>query len=146
MACVYKITHIPTGLIYIGFTRYTAEVRWAGHIKLAECGAFKSSNISLAIRLSGKNQFRVDTLEDDLPEDEAKKREVFWIKHFKAQKPGVLNGNVGARKKSELVKLARRETQLARKARKARETQIAQTVWKAAQAERATRRAAPVPT
>lgn len=59
MACVYLITS-PSGKQYVGMTRFTAEKRFAAHVRTARFGA--KNTFSKAIRKYGEDSFSIKTL------------------------------------------------------------------------------------
>lgn len=84
MGLIYMRTS-PSGGRYVGKTIYTEESRWAGHCAEARCSITHSWNIILnkAIRKYGEDNFSVEILEDNIPEDKLNDREIYWIENKK---------------------------------------------------------------
>lgn len=78
---VYKITNTVNNKIYIGLTNKSLQKRWKTH-----CNSAFSKNdpcvFHKAIRKYGEDSFKKEILESDLTEDEAKEKEIFYIKKF----------------------------------------------------------------
>lgn len=90
---VYAITHISSGMRYVGCTRVGLERRWQTH--LASVNSDQMSPFYEAIRLHGPDAFRREVLETFRDRLEAYDREVqmmhilgtFWPNGFN-RKPG----------------------------------------------------------
>lgn len=78
---VYKITNKNNGKVYIGLTNKTLQKRWRAH-----CNSAFSENDSYvfhkAIKKYGEDSFNKEILESGLTENEAKEKEIFYIKKF----------------------------------------------------------------
>lgn len=75
----------PSGGKYIGQTRFSEEIRWYDHVREAYNKNSKGydSLLNKAIRKYGEENFLVEILEDNLPNDQLDKREIFWIDYYK---------------------------------------------------------------
>ena len=86
---VYKITNKVNNKIYIGLTNKSLQKRWKAH-----CNSAFSKNdpyvFHKAIRKYGEDSFKKEILESDLTEDDAKEKEIFYIKKFNSY---YLNGH-----------------------------------------------------
>jgi hypothetical protein len=82
---IYKLTCLPTGKSYIGQTRdtktkagreyaYGVLGRWNDH-----CSCPSGTPLGLAIAQYGPDQFKVETIESDIPESRLDEREAHWI-------------------------------------------------------------------
>jgi group I intron endonuclease len=85
MSCVYIITNLINNKIYIGKTSKTYKERWSQHISAALADSSKPDyNFLLhkAIRKYGKEQFKVELLEDNISDEESCLREQYWINFY----------------------------------------------------------------
>jgi len=82
---IYKLTCLPTGKSYVGQTRdtktkagrdyaYGVLGRWNDH-----CSCPSGTALGLAIAQYGPEQFSVETLEANVPEERLDEREAHWI-------------------------------------------------------------------
>ena len=96
----------PSGGRYIGQTTRTEAKRWRQHCELANKLSSHTYNtiLSRAIRKYGGDNFSVEILEDNIPDDELDSREIYYIEHYHTfvdDKQGGYNmtrGGQGARK------------------------------------------------
>jgi group I intron endonuclease len=81
MGCVYKVTNIINGKIYVGKTKYDHITRFNGHCKDALIGG---SNFAFhaSIRKYGKENFKVECLAKSESEKKLLTLEIFYIKKF----------------------------------------------------------------
>lgn len=87
--CVYKITNIINGKIYIGKTSNIA-VRWEKHIKISKTKNKKSYHyLHKSINKYGEVNFIIEKIEDNLTEKESFNREKFWIKMLDSKNPNI---------------------------------------------------------
>jgi group I intron endonuclease len=87
--CVYKITNLVNGKIYIGKTS-DVNARWKKHIKIAENKEEKAYQyIHRSINKYGAENFSIEKIEDNLTEPESFDREIFWIKILDSKNPDV---------------------------------------------------------
>lgn len=78
--CVYKITNLINGKIYIGKT-FNINTRWEKHIKIAENKEEKAYQyLHKSINKYGVENFIIEELENNLTEQESFEKEKFWIK------------------------------------------------------------------
>lgn len=83
--CVYKITNMVNGKIYVGKTSNVNE-RWNKHIKIAENKEKKAYQyLHKSINKYGKENFKIEVLENGLAEQDAFEREKFWIHELKSK-------------------------------------------------------------
>lgn len=81
MFIVYKITNKINNKIYIGLTSKTLEERWYQHYK--DAIAYKDDYaFHAAIRKYGKENFNVEEIENNLTEEQAKEKEIYYIKFY----------------------------------------------------------------
>ena len=87
MGQIYKITNLVNGKIYIGQTRYTADIRFRGHI--AEATKPHKSNYPLykAFNKYGVHNFKVEVLEE-CANDKLNSREKYYINLFNSFNAG----------------------------------------------------------
>lgn len=84
--CIYLVTNLVNGLIYVGLTRATPEVRWAGHVRLSRR---PDTDLSRAIAEFGPEKFSLKVLESCTTIEELEKCEKKWIRDLDAQNPKV---------------------------------------------------------
>jgi group I intron endonuclease len=88
--CVYKITNLVNGKIYIGKTS-DVNKRWKKHIEIAKSQEEKAYQyLHKSINKYGIENFIIEEIENNLTEQESFNREIFWIKTMEAK-----NSNVG---------------------------------------------------
>lgn len=88
--CVYKISNLINGKIYIGKTS-NVNVRWEKHIKISENKEEKAYQyLHKSINKYGLENFTIEKIEDNLTEQESFDREKFWIKTLNSK-----NHNLG---------------------------------------------------
>lgn len=75
----------PSGGMYIGQTILTEEHRWRQHCNSANNSKSVDYDciLSRAIRKYGSNSFKVQILEDNIPNDILNEREKYWIEKYK---------------------------------------------------------------
>lgn len=89
---IYLITNLTNGKKYVGFTKTTAQERWANHIKQAHYEfrrnevMHKNGNrpILAAIRKYGSESFKVECIDHADCRHDAGELEKFWIAHHKS--------------------------------------------------------------
>ena len=87
--CVYKITNLVNGKIYIGKT-YDVNARWEKHVKIATNREEKAYQyLHKSINKYGADNFTIEKLEENLTEQESFEREIFWIKTLNSKNPDV---------------------------------------------------------
>ena len=84
---IYKITNIVNGLIYIGQTTVGLKRRLQKHLSESFKGSkyHKQMKLHLAMATYGKENFKIELLEEVLSKEEAEDREHYWIEKLKSQ-------------------------------------------------------------
>jgi len=77
---VYKITNLISGKIYVGKTTRTIQIRWCDHCETAYDKNSRKFPINRAIYKYGKENFKIEIIEECFSKRELKIRENFWIK------------------------------------------------------------------
>lgn len=80
MGCIYKITNLINGKIYIGQTRFSIKKRYERHLYEAQRGVLQYP-LYKAIRKYGNKNFNVEQIEE-VSEDLLDERERYWIKYY----------------------------------------------------------------
>ena len=106
MALIYKITNIKNNKIYIGKTTRTEKIRFYEHLQ--ETVTNKSlSPLHLAIKEFGINNFTIEVIEDNIPDNEINDKEKYYIQIYNACDKdigyNVLMGGDGGRVYSKLT-------------------------------------------
>lgn len=83
--CVYLITNLVNGKVYVGQTGWGHLRRWTQHKNSALRGT--DTALGRAIVKYGVESFSVALLEDQLTKEGANLSEKFWIAHYKANTP-----------------------------------------------------------
>lgn len=83
---IYKITNLINSKIYIGLTTKSYLKRFEVHLKNSETLDYA---LYRAIRKYGKNNFKVEVVENCASIEELIKRESFWIKTLDSMNPNV---------------------------------------------------------
>lgn len=81
MGQIYKITNLINNKVYIGQTKYTAELRLQGHLRDMTRPEKSEYPLYRAFRKYGLQNFRLDILED-CPNDSLDEREIHYIKFY----------------------------------------------------------------
>ena len=81
---IYKITNLLDGMIYVGQTTRSIEVRFREH-------AVADSRIGNAIRKYGAENFSCEVVEECESRAALDEREIFWIAHFDCKSPNGYN-------------------------------------------------------
>lgn len=95
MGEIYKITNKINGKIYIGQTIHSANRRFYQHIYNAENNLFKNSALYGAINKYGKNNFYIETIEDNIPTELLDKKEIYYINEYDSIVPSGYNISIG---------------------------------------------------
>lgn len=82
MYIIYCHTNKKTGKKYIGFTSKSVDERWKQHVTTAQ-NLKSMTQLSIAIRSSLEDDWVHDVIDHSDSENDAKKRESFWIAEFK---------------------------------------------------------------
>jgi group I intron endonuclease len=86
---VYRLTCLPTGKIYIGYTSKSIESRFSSHIKFTRrSGISTKSKIRNAILKYGTDCWRKDVLQAFDSEEEARLAEIHFIAEYDSIKNG----------------------------------------------------------
>lgn len=92
---IYKITNLTNGKLYIGQTITTIEKRFKRHCyKYSENSKYKTA-IHLAIKKYGKENFKIEKIDDASTIDELNEKESFWILKLNTLCPIGYNMNTG---------------------------------------------------
>ena len=91
---IYIITQISTGLRYIGLTINPLNTRLEQHLNAAITST-SSRPILAAMRECGRDDFVIETIEDDIPIDDLPAREKTLIAAYGTMTPHGLNANKG---------------------------------------------------
>jgi len=90
---VYQVFNTCTFKCYIGKTRSTVEKRWDRHCRAAY--KVPTGKIDLAIRLYGKEVFKISVLGEYSTQEELDEAEVYFIKYYKTLHPAGYNVRKG---------------------------------------------------
>jgi len=90
---IYKITNKHNNMSYIGKTTRSLATRWEEHIKAANQNA--NYILSRAIRKYDKDDFNIEVILDNIPEQDLNFYEKFYIKHFNTYKGKGYNATPG---------------------------------------------------
>lgn len=93
---VYVITHVGSGMKYVGITIQTIERRWAYHIEQARAAHIKSeASLHAAIRTFGEDAFAVETIDHGTSKSNLEAKERSWIKRLNSLVPRGFNISTG---------------------------------------------------
>ena len=89
MACIYKITNLVNGKMYIGQTRRRLKDRWAQHKRSARDprGGWNKQHIHNAMSKHGIENFTIECVEECAVE-ELDERETYWINRLDTFRKG----------------------------------------------------------
>lgn len=94
---IYLITNLKNGMRYVGQTTTTLKNRWQGHIRCVRDGL--TTHLYNAIRFHGKENFKIESLEECATREALNEREIAWIQELKTMDPHGYNwlpgGEVG---------------------------------------------------
>ena len=91
--CIYTITHLDTGRIYVGQTSQTAKRRWAGHC--ARLSKPRHSYIQAAIKKYGRDRFCFEVIDVAESHEQLDHKEKFWIERLGSRAPLGFNVELG---------------------------------------------------
>ena len=77
MGQIYKITNIITNLSYIDQTKYDAVGRYNAHMN-----TFKNTKFYNSIHKYGQENFKLEILEDNVPNNKLDELEIYYIALF----------------------------------------------------------------
>ena len=90
MGCIYKITNLINGKIYIGQTCMSEPQRWQQHIWCADNNPNNDSpHLCHAIKKYGRANFKREILEEIDDKDTLNDREIFYISLFHTTDPTI---------------------------------------------------------
>lgn len=84
---IYKVTNVKNGMVYIGQTKRSLKARWMQHCNDAN-SRIHLHKLQKDIKQFGAESFRVEQIDTAENEEEALKKEAFWIKHFDSAETG----------------------------------------------------------
>lgn len=89
---IYVITNLLNGKQYVGQTHHTIQKRWKRH-----CWECTNSNmpITQAIKKYGKENFKIELLEECVSQEDMNDREIYWAKHLNTFSPNGYNLKAG---------------------------------------------------
>lgn len=90
---IYQITNKKNNKSYIGFTKLSIQQRFKTHLKRARNKV--NRRLYDSINHHGPENFVLSLVEDDLTEEEAKEREIYWIKEKNTLIPNGYNMTLG---------------------------------------------------
>ena len=94
---IYKITNTINGKIYIGQTVQCIRKRWYDHVSQAKSSKYKSGHFQRAILKYGREAFKVELVEDNVPNHLLDEREAYYITEFNSYLNGY-NSTSGGQK------------------------------------------------
>lgn len=83
MGQIYKITNLINGLVYIGQTKYSAIDRYNTHMN-----TYKNTHFYNSIHKYGPQNFKLEILEDHVPNELLDEKEVYYIALYDSYKNG----------------------------------------------------------
>ncbi len=89
---IYKITNLINNKIYIGQTVKTLEQRWKEHLKSAKNNDHK--HLYQSINYYGKNNFKIEIIDQANSIDELNSKEKYWINYYKSLDPNIGYNNI----------------------------------------------------
>ena len=81
MGEIYKITNLINGKMYIGQTKNDARRRWTEHKRDAKKHNYRSL-LHNAINKYGADNFNMEVIEYEVPDEKLNEREIYWIKYY----------------------------------------------------------------
>lgn len=94
---IYKITNTNNGKVYIGQTVQCIRKRWYDHVSQAKSSKCKSGHFQRAILKYGREIFKVELLEDNIPKYLLDAREAYYITEFASYLNGYNSTSGGQR-------------------------------------------------
>lgn len=80
---IYKVSNLINGKVYIGQTKRSLEARWKQHCHDVK-SKHSSFNLQKAIKEFGAENFFIEQIDSAESKEEAKEKEVYWIKFYNA--------------------------------------------------------------
>ena len=100
---IYKVTNTVNGMVYIGKTKRDIERRWKQHCDDARSkGTYNKFKLQEAIKEFGAEHFTVEQIDVAATNEEANKKEIYWIAHYDSVNNGYntsIGGKNGANRK-----------------------------------------------
>lgn len=87
--CVYKITNLINHKLYIGITKRNPKIRFNEHF------SNKNELLYKAKEKYGKENFSLEIIEKDIPEDNIDEKERYYIKLYNSLVPNGYNLSIG---------------------------------------------------
>lgn len=79
---IYKITNNINNKVYIGQTTRTVETRFQEHLHNCTQKAKATIHLYGAMKLYGKEKFKVETIDSAESQEELNKKEIYWINFY----------------------------------------------------------------
>lgn len=79
---IYKITNLVNNKIYIGKTCKSIEERWKRHLTDTYLGKNPKIALRKAILKYGKENFKIEKIDDAISKDELNEKEIYWINYY----------------------------------------------------------------
>ena len=96
MGEIYKVTNNVSGKIYIGKTKRKTRDRWLEHVRDAKNYPLKNIPLHKAIIKYGAENFQIETIETNVPEEELNYKEKYYIKKFNSTNSSIgYNATIG---------------------------------------------------
>ena len=96
MGEIYKVTNNISGKIYIGKTKRKTRDRWLEHVRDAKNYPLKNIPLHKAIIKYGAENFQIETIETNVPEEELNYKEKYYIKKFNSTNSSIgYNATIG---------------------------------------------------
>ena len=87
--CVYKITNLINHKLYIGITKRNPKIRFNEHF------SNKNELLYKAKEKYGKENFSLEIIEKNIPEDNIDEKERYYIKLYNSLTPNGYNLSIG---------------------------------------------------
>lgn len=93
---VYLVTHVVSGMQYVGITIQSLERRWCYHLEQAKAGHIKSeASLHEAIRQYGADAFSIEQIDSGESKSSLEIKEREWIKNLNTLRPNGFNISTG---------------------------------------------------
>lgn len=99
---IYCVTNLINNKKYIGITSRSIQLRFNEHC------SHKKTLLYLAIKKYGKDNFKVELIEDNVPNDKIDEKERFYISFFNSLVPSGYNRSIGGIKNKKLNNITKR--------------------------------------